>query len=102
MRSGIPNGVRAAWRPSSCSIACELQVASYYGTVRHHMEDAMTPKFKGGCLCGAVRYESHADPMMAGHCHCADCRKSSGTGHCSHLVVPKASVAVTGKLTAYD
>jgi hypothetical protein len=28
-----------------------------------------------GCLCGAVRYEATGEPF---HCHCADCRKSSG------------------------
>jgi hypothetical protein len=58
--------------------------------------------FGGGCLCGAVRYESSADPMMMGHCHCGDCRKSSGSGHCSHLLVPEAAVTVSGSLTSYD
>jgi hypothetical protein len=62
----------------------------------------MTARFGGGCLCGAVRYESRVDPLMAGHCHCADCRKSSGTGHCSHLVAPGPSVTVTGRVTIYD
>lgn len=58
--------------------------------------------FEGGCLCGAVRYESKAEPTMAGHCQCQDCRKSSGTGHCSHLAVPRDAVAVTGAVTRYD
>lgn len=58
--------------------------------------------FSGGCLCGAVRYRSSGEPMMMGHCHCIDCRKSSGTGHCSHLGVPTAGLAVTGALSAYD
>lgn len=62
----------------------------------------MASKFTGGCLCGAVRYESQADPVMAGHCHCADCRKSSGTGHSSHLAVPKPSLVVTGEVTLFD
>ena len=35
----------------------------------------------GSCLCGAVHYTISGDPMMAGHCHCIDCRKSAGTGH---------------------
>lgn len=58
--------------------------------------------FSGGCLCGAVRYQSSADPAMMGHCHCVDCRRSSGTGHCSHLVVPTESLTLTGKLAGYD
>ena len=32
----------------------------------------------GGCLCGAVRYEATGEPYNITHCHCADCRKSSG------------------------
>lgn len=59
-------------------------------------------KFSGGCLCGAVRYESEPDAMVAGHCHCLDCRKSSGTGHCSHLGLPDAGFKLTGELRFFD
>jgi hypothetical protein len=57
--------------------------------------------FTGGCLCGRVRYQSDREPVAAGHCHCVDCRKSSGTGHCSHLAVPEAGFRITGNLTFY-
>jgi hypothetical protein len=62
----------------------------------------MTSGFQGGCLCGAVRYESTLEPVIAGHCQCADCRKSSGSGHCSHLAVPKDAVSITGEVKTYD
>ena len=62
----------------------------------------MAAGFKGGCLCGAVRYESTADPIIAGHCQCEACRRSSGTGHCTNLAVPKAAFTVTGPMTFYD
>ncbi len=58
--------------------------------------------FTGGCLCGAVRYSCSAEPAMAGHCHCEDCRRSSGSGHCSHLGVPAASVTLSGETRGYD
>lgn len=61
----------------------------------------MTQAFTGGCLCGAVRYTCGAEPMMAGHCHCEDCRRSSGTGHCSHFAAPEGAVALTGELKGY-
>ena len=61
----------------------------------------MDVRFEGGCLCGAVRYVCTAEPMMAGHCHCEDCRRSSGSGHSSHLAAPEASVSVQGEVAAY-
>jgi hypothetical protein len=39
---------------------------------------------------------------MGGHCHCEDCRRSSGSGHCSHLAAPRAAVEVTGKVTVFE
>ena len=38
------------------------------------------PRYTGGCLCGALRWEAHAEPTYMGHCYCADCRKASGSG----------------------
>jgi len=62
----------------------------------------MSRGFSGGCLCGAVRYVSTSDPQIVAHCHCIDCRKTSGTGHCTHLVVPADSFSMTGELPYYD
>ena len=33
---------------------------------------------EGGCLCGALRYSSSADPIENGYCHCRMCQKASG------------------------
>jgi hypothetical protein len=39
----------------------------------------MKPKtISGGCLCGSVRYEAIGQPYDVTHCHCLDCRRSSG------------------------
>jgi len=61
----------------------------------------MDTAFSGGCLCGAVRYRCSAAPITGGHCHCMACRKTSGTGHGSHLAVPEAAFEVQGELKAY-
>jgi hypothetical protein len=33
---------------------------------------------EGGCFCGAVRYQVEGEPGVICHCHCLDCRRSSG------------------------
>jgi hypothetical protein len=64
-------------------------------------EPNLPTSFSGGCHCGLVRYECTAEPMMSGHCYCEDCRRTSGTGHASHLAVPEESVILTGVTKAY-
>jgi len=32
----------------------------------------------GGCLCGEVRYECDAEPVIMVKCHCRDCQRVSG------------------------
>ena len=36
---------------------------------------------RGGCLCGAVRYEIEGPVYDVHHCHCSMCRKSHGTAY---------------------
>ena len=45
------------------------------------------PTFRGSCLCGSVQYEISGEPQRFYHCHCRRCRKASGTGHASNLLV---------------
>ena len=33
----------------------------------------------GGCLCGGLRYQVRGEPFKGGLCHCADCRKVTGS-----------------------
>lgn len=61
----------------------------------------MSQKLSGRCLCGAVQFETSASAMMAGHCQCVDCRKSSGSGHCTHVAVPEDGLQVSGPVTFY-
>lgn len=56
---------------------------------------------EGGCLCGAVRY-SCSEETGGGHCHCTDCRKTSGTGHGSHMIVPEHAFSVSGEIRFFD
>ena len=56
----------------------------------------------GGCLCGAVRYECTAEPVVAAHCQCRECQKDTGTGHSSHVGVPAEALRLTGELTYFE
>jgi hypothetical protein len=45
---------------------------------------------KGSCLCGAMRYTVSGEVQRFYHCHCSRCRKATGTGHASNLLVTPA------------
>jgi hypothetical protein len=50
----------------------------------------------GGCLCGAVRYTLHGEPLYAGLCYCGDCRKASGAGCIPFMGFPSSALCITG------
>ena len=47
---------------------------------------------RGGCLCGAVRYASEAEPLMVAVCHCATCQKNTGSAFSINIGLPVDSV----------
>jgi hypothetical protein len=57
---------------------------------------------RGGCLCGAVRYEVRGEPMMVGLCHCGDCRKATGGIGLYYADWPKAAFDLTGELATFN
>ncbi len=53
--------------------------------------------YTGGCLCGALRYEAVGEPLYAGHCYCADCRKASGSGFVPFMGFASGAVRFSGQ-----
>jgi hypothetical protein len=49
----------------------------------------------GGCLCGAVRYESSGEPVFSLQCHCRDCQRQSGAAHVPAVRMPSAGFRIT-------
>ncbi|PIE07173.1 MAG: hypothetical protein CSA74_08580 [Rhodobacterales bacterium] len=59
-------------------------------------------KRTGHCACGAVRFETTAEPMAVGACHCTDCQKASGGGPNYVALIPRDAFRVTrGAAKAY-
>lgn len=56
---------------------------------------------KGGCLCGQARYLCDGEPMVTGHCYCRDCRRASGTAHCTHVMISDAGFHSEGEVRFY-
>ena len=49
----------------------------------------------GGCLCGAIRYETEAAPFHETICHCDDCRRAVGAASVAWFSVPRERFHVT-------
>jgi len=49
-------------------------------------------QYKGGCNCGAVRFELGAPPIWISACHCATCRKRTGSDYGISVVVDESGI----------
>lgn len=56
----------------------------------------------GGCVCGDFSYAfPRAAVISAIHCHCQDCRKTTGSGKATIIMVPKAAITSQGELKTF-
>ena len=55
----------------------------------------MSTPLTGGCLCGAIRYESAGEPGFTLLCHCRDCQRQSGSAYAAGLRVAASGFRVT-------
>ena len=51
----------------------------------------------GGCLCGAVRYETTGAPSRVLHCHCQSCRMHTGAPVATLAVLRPDQVELSGQ-----
>lgn len=56
----------------------------------------------GGCLCGAVRYELKAEPVMQAICHCKNCQRQAGSVLSVLIGVPRDGITIKGETTTYE
>lgn len=59
-------------------------------------------KLEGGCLCGAVRFETERQPQWIKDCHCVICRKVTGSAFLTGLMYRAEDVHWTGKPSSFE
>jgi len=64
-----------------------------YATI--HWEEVMQ-KIQGGCLCGAIRYRSDAQPLMTAVCNCKNCQRQSGSALSVIVALPRGALIMEG------
>jgi hypothetical protein len=60
------------------------------------MESVMSVIHEGGCVCGAVRYKTHGDPIRVTVCHCTWCQRRTGTAFAVEPVFAEEQVEIGG------
>lgn len=58
-------------------------------------------KFRGGCLCNEVRYETNADPVNQRVCHCSECQKAIGAAFNARVLMRIEDVSITGPVSIF-
>jgi hypothetical protein len=58
---------------------------------------------KGGCLCGAVRYEVSGEPLRIVNCHCDACRKTTGSAFATNVFFKEDDIKIVqGSLKTFQ
>jgi hypothetical protein len=50
---------------------------------------------EGGCICGAVRYRTLADPLRVTVCHCKWCQRATGSAYMVEPIFRQEDLRVT-------
>src|SRR5437879_2452851 len=109
-RYGKPdNETQANRNPSAAPGGCSKPIVCSRDIPRARPPHCCVPSARveagvriGGCLCGAVRYSVRGDPVHVRRCHCADCRKESGSAFSVYAQWPVEAFEMSGEISSYD
>ena len=59
------------------------------------MSKKVSLPLKGGCYCGAVRYEVAAPPLTLYCCHCTNCQKITASAFTLSTIIMEQSFSIT-------
>jgi len=57
--------------------------------------------YRGGCLCGSVRFVVNGPPVHTFYCHCRDCQKETGGPFATELFVKAALLEMSGEMREF-
>ncbi len=58
---------------------------------------------RGGCLCGAVRYEVRGEPARVTICHCRFCQRATGSAYMVEPIFRRENFSITsGTPSTFD
>jgi hypothetical protein len=63
------------------AILPELRTGKPRASTRRVSGKPLAKALRGGCQCGAIRYELTQAPLKLYACHCVECRKQSGSAY---------------------
>ena len=59
-------------------------------------------KLSGGCLCGAIRYQTSMAPERVSHCHCEQCRRATGAVAATFARFERDRISWEGEQARFD
>lgn len=63
----------------------------------------MSDIHEGGCLCGAVRYRTVGEPLLATVCHCKFCQRRTGSAFSEPVFFKTEQIEFSGgALSSYE
>lgn len=62
----------------------------------HITRMSSSASIEGGCLCGACRYSTDAEPLNVRVCHCRRCQKATGAAFYARVMIPSAGLVIAG------
>lgn len=62
----------------------------------------MDDERSGGCRCGQVRFTVAGAPRRTGICHCAHCRKESGSAFNFFAIWPRSAFRFDGEVATFN
>ena len=55
---------------------------------------------QGGCLCGAIRYVTRAEPIRVTYCHCRFCQRATGSAYMVEPIFERTSFEIISGVPA--